>query len=196
MNPITSLHRDAMEYSVMADVSDMRGRPDEAEIFYQRAFELEKQATALMPNESEEPLPRHVMLRSTAAMAYKAGKLEEAEKIIADTLAENPPTFVVQELKDISKLIKKAKTNPRENGHTYQIDRSKSAVYAKVPESKILFTLGQIEKVNKMLASHLQRNSHETYIVESLQKLRQEFVQQLAELLNQFEVEVQLTAAA
>ncbi|HFA51584.1 MAG TPA: hypothetical protein ENJ95_21425 [Bacteroidetes bacterium] len=109
-----TLHETAMEYADWATISKAKGKPENAARFYRIAFECEKEAADKMPlNGEDHPLPRFIMLRSTAALAYKADLYDEARQIISSTLNENPPTFIINELNDIANLIKAA--HPKNN---------------------------------------------------------------------------------
>lgn len=109
MNPVRSLHQSAAEFSVFGDVAKAKGKMYEARLFYQKAFELEKDAAQRMEGKKNDHINRCILLRSTAALAYHAGLYEEAEKYIELTLSEYPPDFIKNELDEIAALVKNAK---------------------------------------------------------------------------------------
>ncbi len=102
MNITRALHETAMEYADRALIAGLKGEGSKVKMeFLHKAFELEREAALQMPSDATDPIPRFILLRSTAALAYKAGLFAEAEKFIKLCLSGNPPDFIVQELKDI-----------------------------------------------------------------------------------------------
>ncbi len=194
MNPIKHLHQTAMEYAVLADVAEAKGKPGDAKLYYCKAFELESEVVQMMPLDENEPLSRFILLRSAAALAYHAGRLDESDNLIRSTLAQNPPDFIVKELNGISKLIKKAKVSSvSSNGHSYQpVNPSRT----ETEEREILHALKEIEKANEMIARQQISANPDLNTIEQYKRLKQGLFQQLAELLKRFEVEVRLPAAA
>jgi hypothetical protein len=91
------LHRLAMELADEAD-SHRRGGDDvSARTTLDKAMELER-AAAL--NTIEEP-SRSVLLRSAASLALEAGRLRDAERLVATALCAEPPAMIVEELRDL-----------------------------------------------------------------------------------------------
>jgi hypothetical protein len=62
--------------------------------------------------------------------------------------------------------------------------------------TEIVQTLEQIENANKMLAFHRQFDQPDVNAIENFQRLKQDFIRQLAAMLKEFEVEVKLPVAA
>ncbi len=116
MVAINKLHHKSLELSDEALVSKAKGNEHAAKVLYEKAFWLEKEAALMMPPEHNVPVPRPVLLRSAASLAYKAGLFREAEKLIAICEAENVPEFVSVELENLKKLIEKEKPKLHE-GH-------------------------------------------------------------------------------
>ena len=152
-----------MEYNLLAEVSEAKGRNRDSSIFFRKAYELEKEATGLMPEKEEDTLPRFIMLRSMAALAYKAGYFKEAEQLIVTTLAENPPAFIVQELREISGLIKKATPARRQNkplhieGMLTQADAAQSEItVVDADKSQSFSIVVPSDLLNKIVKSYWQ----------------------------------------
>jgi tetratricopeptide (TPR) repeat protein len=191
MNPIKHLHQTAMEYAVLADVAEAKGKSDDAKLYYRKAFEMENEVVQMMPTDDAEPFSRFILLRSAAALAYHAGQFEESERLIRLTLAQGPPAFIQKELKDISKLVKKAITaasNPKAN--------TTHSVHAEKDEQEILAALKEIERANELIARQQFSANPDYNAVEKYKLKKQLLLQELAELLKRFEVEVRLNATA
>lgn len=116
MKNIKDLHKKAMEFADSAEVGKLKGMSPQAikENFYQ-AYLLEKEAALKMSTNQNNPIPRSYLLRSAAALAYRAAAFLEAEKMIALGLSENPPLEVIQQLEELTNLIKKSQSSIAEN---------------------------------------------------------------------------------
>jgi len=110
------LHKKAMEFADAAEVGKLKGMPSKSikANFYQ-AYLLEKEAALKMPLNQKNPIPRPYLIRSAAALAYRASAFLEAEKMVALGLSENPPTEVIEQLAEITNLIKKSQSSISEN---------------------------------------------------------------------------------
>ncbi|HFA48159.1 MAG TPA: hypothetical protein ENJ95_03985 [Bacteroidetes bacterium] len=117
MNTIEAMHQAASELSVLADVALAKGHKDTSKTFFQKAFELERIAAVQTPLDETDTLSRFILLRSAAALAYKAQDYLEAEKLTALCLSENPPAFIKKELDEIAELVRKAQSPGKTNGH-------------------------------------------------------------------------------
>ena len=113
MNPVTKLHHEAMAVADEATIAQVKGKAAVAKQKFAEAFMIEKMAVELMPLNGADPVPRPVLMRGAAALAYKAGLYNDAENIIAKCLAGNPPLYVINELDEITALTKVA----REGSH-------------------------------------------------------------------------------
>jgi len=108
MNKIQQLHKKAMEFADLAEIGKTkRASAKEIEAFYAQAYLLEKKAALMMSPTTNFSVPKAYLIRSAAALAFRAKNYKEAEKMIALGLSENPPNEVVQQLKEIADLIKK-----------------------------------------------------------------------------------------
>ncbi|MFK7983225.1 MAG: hypothetical protein AB8G86_24810 [Saprospiraceae bacterium] len=109
MNKIQALHKKAMEFADLAEVGKTKGTSaKKIETFYAQAYQFEKKAALMMSPFANFSIPKPYLIRSAAALAFRAKNYKEAEKMIALGLSENPPNEVVQQLKEITNLIKKA----------------------------------------------------------------------------------------
>ncbi len=107
----------------MAGVSKGKGFDEDAIEYYKQAFELEKKAALMTSNTDEDPDPHFILLRSAAALAYKAKQYEESERLIEICLAENPPGYILDDLKEIAGLVgKERKGNLNGADHPLQIE--------------------------------------------------------------------------
>ena len=82
--------------------------------FYQ-AYLLEKEAALKMSISQTSSIPRPYLIRSAAALAYRAAAFLEAEKMIALGLSENPSSEVIQQLNELTSLIQKNQSSRMEN---------------------------------------------------------------------------------
>lgn len=109
MNNVKQLHKKAMEFADLAEIGKMKGAGmAEIEAYYIQAYELEKKAALLMSEATDFSIPRPYLIRSAAALAFRAKNYKEAEKMIALGLSEQPSSEVVSQLEEIASLIKKA----------------------------------------------------------------------------------------
>jgi hypothetical protein len=113
MNPVRQLHEQAMDLAETAFAGNFyRNSPDhehyktpgEVKKLNRQACQLEKQA-ADMVEVGQEPT-RGVLYRSAAWLAYHAGDLEEARRLVETGLAGNPPDWIKDELNDVLVAVK------------------------------------------------------------------------------------------
>ena len=98
-----------MEFADLAEIGKTKGASaKEIETFYAQAYQFEKKAALMMSPFSNFSIPKPYLIRSAAALAYRAKNYKEAEKMIALGISENPPNEVINQLKEIANLIKKA----------------------------------------------------------------------------------------
>lgn len=110
MNIIRATHQSAMDINTLAEVSKAKGFISDAKEFYKKAYELEKKAALMSSSATEDTIPHFILMRSSAALAYKAELFKESEHMIQMCLSENPPSWIVDELNEITTLINQAKT--------------------------------------------------------------------------------------
>lgn len=105
MNIVRATHQLATEMSVLARYSLAKGFHENALDYYKQAFRWERKA-ALMTKSTDKDKDAHfILLRSAAALAYKAQLYAESEKLIAICRSENPPKFILEELDTLHQLL-------------------------------------------------------------------------------------------
>ena len=109
MNVISVLHNKAIEFADEATIAKHKGNPVTAKALFLKAFQLEKEAALKAPLDDADTVPRHVLIRSAASLAMLSDQFEEAEKLILLGLTSTPPAFIKEELKELSKTVKKRK---------------------------------------------------------------------------------------
>lgn len=112
MNPIRELHEQAMDLAELAFVGNaVRNNPNHQ--YYktpEQVTELNRQACVLETQAADmvavgaEPT-RGVLYRSAAWLAYHAGDLAEARRLVERGLLGDPPGWLVQELQDVIEAI-------------------------------------------------------------------------------------------
>lgn len=125
MSTVDKLHREAMEFLDSADLLRRRGTealPPEALRRLQKdagdadvgslllwlmreALRLEKQAAGCLSATVDAEPTRSVLLRSAASIAHECGDFREAERLIAQGLAGDPPDEIAEELRDLYEQV-------------------------------------------------------------------------------------------
>lgn len=95
------LHDQAMDAAEIAYVHKMRGNENCFETATRNAFELERQAAALLGPYIEYEPSRSVLHRSAAALALDLKEWRAAEQLACTALIGNPPEDVAMELRDM-----------------------------------------------------------------------------------------------
>ena len=101
MNVTTILHNKAMEFADEALLARMEGKLEASLKFFEKAFVLEKEALDTMDNESSDPTPKYILIRSAASLALNSGNYSEAESLIQEGLNAGMPDFIRGELEDL-----------------------------------------------------------------------------------------------
>ena len=100
------LHREAMDFSEEAQIAKIkRENENSVSIFFEKAFELEKEAAMLLKDEEEDLVTRAVLFRSAAVLAFDCNKSREAEKLIGLGLSKEAPLQIANELRDLYEEI-------------------------------------------------------------------------------------------
>jgi hypothetical protein len=107
MKTVNELHDKAMDLAEFAFVAKLRGNPAKADQLFQQAFEYEARAARLVPNESSSEPTRSILYSSAATLALDCNKTHEAEQLITEGLAGNPPPEIEQELIGLYEKIQK-----------------------------------------------------------------------------------------
>ncbi len=114
MNIVRATHQLAMDMNALAELSKAKGFYKDATEFYIKAYELEKKAALMTDKRDSDALPHFLLLRSAAALAFKSGLYKESELLIEICLSENPPKFIIEDLKEITSLLQKQATSSQE----------------------------------------------------------------------------------
>ena len=103
MSAMNDFHHQAMDLVGTAILERVHGSPENVSRLYAEALELELAAIA----ELTEPIePTHSVLhRSAGWMAYHSGQYRKAEQLAACALAQEPPTEIADELRDLLKHV-------------------------------------------------------------------------------------------
>jgi hypothetical protein len=111
MNQASVLYHQAVNFAEQADIARIKQLPIDYKALYAQASILEKDAAFMMSAQEQYPMPRTLMLKSAAALAFKAGNYSESAKIIALCRAENPPNGVIEKLNLLEQDIQTATAN-------------------------------------------------------------------------------------
>ena len=101
MNSIRELHEKAMDIAERAYVARIKGDHKLSIQLSAEAYQYEEQAARLMPIRDAPEPTRSVLYRSAASLAVNCGELREAERLIAEGLAGNPPEEIAEELREL-----------------------------------------------------------------------------------------------
>lgn len=105
MNHIRQLHKEAMALAEMAFIARLEGDLEQAIQFSRRAYEGEAQAARLLSKAGATEPTRSVFYRSAASFALNCNELREAERLIAEGLAGDPPAEIAEELRDLYEKV-------------------------------------------------------------------------------------------
>ncbi len=100
LKEIESIHNQAMDLIEQAQVLRFKGERDKSNSIMLEAFEKEKAAADSLKLQDIEP-SRSILYRSAASIAYELGMNIEAERLLCQGLAGNPPVWVANELRDL-----------------------------------------------------------------------------------------------
>ena len=99
MSAMNDFHHRAIDHAARGFMEQMQGNSESATGCFTWALEMEIAAIA----ELTEPIePTHSVLhRSAGWMAYHSGHYRKAEQLAAAALAQEPPTEIANELRDL-----------------------------------------------------------------------------------------------
>ncbi len=113
---VKELHREAMRLNDLALLAK-HSEPDKVLHYYKLAFEKEKQAAYFYIQQSNEEPSRSILLRSAANLALLSNQFQEAQVLVSEGLAGQPPTQIATELKNILEQIpQKSSISQNKNG--------------------------------------------------------------------------------
>lgn len=102
---IRELHNQAMELADKADYMKMQGNAAEADSYFRQSFEAERKAALTAAQEKVGEPTESVLFRSAASLAYTIGDYREAERLVCQGLAGNPPAEITDELRSLYDAI-------------------------------------------------------------------------------------------
>ncbi|MFK7905009.1 MAG: hypothetical protein AB8B69_07790 [Chitinophagales bacterium] len=108
-NQLAALHDIAMEFVDEALFAQKRGDGTTAQLFYQKAYNLERTYALSIPKEESYQLSRSVFLRSAATLALDCHKPSEANELATLALEDNPHPAIVPELEEVVAKAKKVR---------------------------------------------------------------------------------------
>jgi len=106
MSTVRELHRTAMDLVDQAWIARHNGEQAQAEELTREALQREREAAELAANRNAPEPSRSVLHRSAAALAYKCGEYQEAERLISVALAGEPPSAIAHELRVLQAQVK------------------------------------------------------------------------------------------
>jgi len=113
MNLVRATHQLAIEMSVLARYSLAKGHQNNAIDYYKQAFQWERKAAFMTTPIAEDKDAHFILLRSAAALAFKAELYAECERLIEICLAEHPPLFIQEDIEELITLIQEKSTSPK-----------------------------------------------------------------------------------
>lgn len=98
---IQELHNKAMELADKADILKMQGNADESSVVFQQSLEAEREAAFAARQQQVGEPTESVLFRSAASLAFTIGDYREAERLVCQGLAGNPPSEIAEELRNL-----------------------------------------------------------------------------------------------
>ena len=105
MKDIRSLHEEAMDVALQGDIAVSQGKKDDAQSFYEEAFEKEREVALLAAHLNNPEPGLSILYRSAASLAMQCGRYREGEQLIARALSGNPTPEIAKELRDLLQQI-------------------------------------------------------------------------------------------
>ena len=108
MNPIREKHEEAMDLAEKAFLAKRQGDEKAYKDLTVQALKLEAEAAHAVRDDLGAEPTRSVLYRSAASLAFQAKKFREAEQLVTNGLAGNPPEEIADELRDLLLQIYRA----------------------------------------------------------------------------------------
>lgn len=105
LRKIDKLHQKAMMYADAAFVAKHRCENRKIPRFERRAYKYESKAARMLADDLSIEPTRSVLYRSAASMAVTCKEFDDAEKLIAEGLAGNPPAEMAEELRQVKEWL-------------------------------------------------------------------------------------------
>lgn len=108
---VNQLHDQAMNFVEEAYLAKRAKDMTQAKKFWQKAFELEKEAAMQLANDYDIEPTRSVLFKGAASLALNVENYREVERMVGLGLAGNPPVPIYQELHELLDTAKLAVSN-------------------------------------------------------------------------------------
>lgn len=108
MASVRELHSKAMKVAQDAMIAKQVGSADLAKKLYGEAFLIEKKAAFKVPKERKSEPTRSIIFRSAASLAFQAGELSEAIRMIGEAFTGYPNKRTFNELNILHEEVKLA----------------------------------------------------------------------------------------
>jgi len=105
MSKVRMLHDEAMQWAEKAMVARRQGEKTLIVDYSEKAFRLEAEAAALIPNEKASEPTRSILYCSAASLAFEAKCFKDAERLAIQGLAGFPSQRIESELKAIYEKV-------------------------------------------------------------------------------------------
>lgn len=161
-NQLSTLHDIAMEFVDEALFAQKRGDETTAQLFYQKAYNLERTYALSIPKKADYQLSRSIFLRSAATLALDCQKPSEANELAQLALEENPHPAIVAELEEVLAKAQKAvivhsdlPLSPNNTEYTLAEESESEPKDANIPPQKtqrILLTIQDDKEVDLLMA--------------------------------------------
>ena len=103
MSTMNDFHHNAMDFAALAHMEQIRGNLETALPLFEQALEWELKAVAEL-HEAIEPT-YSVLHRSAGHLALDCNQPRLAEKLVAKALAQDPPSEIAEELRDLLEQV-------------------------------------------------------------------------------------------
>lgn len=120
-NNILTVHNEAMDASLLADIEARKGNADKAKQHYAEAYEKEVCAISMMNDSNTNELGQAVLLKSAAHLAVLCGRGLEAERLISQVLRRDIPGSLITEMRDLLKQIDVTEDIKEDNSNIMEI---------------------------------------------------------------------------
>lgn len=120
-NNILTVHNEAMDASLLADIEARKGNADKAKQHYAEAYEKEVCAISMMNDSNTNELGQAVLLKSAAHLAVLCGRGLEAERLISQVLRKDIPGSLITEMRDLLKQIDVTEDIKEDNSNIMEI---------------------------------------------------------------------------
>lgn len=118
---ILTIHNEAMDASLLANIEARKGNADKARQHYAEAYEKELCAISMMNDSNTNELGQAVLLKSAAHLAVLCGRGLEAERLISQVLRKDIPGSLINEMRDLLKQVDALQENSNDNNEVIEL---------------------------------------------------------------------------